>query len=161
VESGYTYGASSFFDARKEPGPFGVFSFTKNETTAPAIDLAVQVLQKLHKQGVTDEQLKSAKSYIKGQFPPNIETSRQLAQIIASHEFYGLDDDDINQLEARVDAVTPAIAKQVIDKHFPSENLVFVLIGKASAIGPAVEKYAEKRDSRAISEPGFWPPEKK
>jgi hypothetical protein len=38
---------------------------------------------------------------------------------------------------------------------------VFVLIGKASAIAPAVEKYAEKRDSRAISEPGFWPPEKK
>ena len=161
VESGYTYGASSFFDSRKAPGPFGVFSFTKNETTAPAIDLALQVLQKFHKQGVTDEQLKSAKSYIKGQFPPNIETSRQLAQIIAAYEFYGLGDDEINQLEARVDAVTPEIARQVIQKHFPSENLVFVLIGRASAIGPAVEKYAEKRDSRAISEPGFWPPEKK
>jgi zinc protease len=158
VESGYTYGASSFFDSRKAPGPFGIFSFTKNETTVPAIDLALQVLQKLQKQGVTDEQLKSAKSYIKGQFPPNIETSRQLAQIIASYEFYGLSDDEINQLEARLDAVTPEIAKQVIQKHFPSENLVFVLIGKASAIGPAVEKYAEKRDARPISEPGFWPP---
>jgi zinc protease len=161
VESGYTYGASSFFDARKAPGPFGIFSFTKNETTGPAIDLAVQVLQKLHKDGVTDEQLKSAKSYIKGQYPPNIETSRQLAQIIATHEFYGLGDDEINQLEARVDTVTPEMAKQVIQKHFPSENLVFVLIGKASAIRAAVEKYAEKRDARAISEPGFWPPETK
>jgi zinc protease len=158
VESGYTYNASSFFDARKAPGPFGISSFTKNETTTPAIDLALEVLRKLHKDGVTDEQLKSAKSYIKGQFPPNIETSRQLAQIIAAHEFYGLGDDDINQLEARVDAVTPEIAKQVIQKHFPAENLVFVLIGKASAIGKAVDKYAEKRDVRAISEPGFWPP---
>ncbi len=158
VESGYTYGASSFFDSRRAPGPFGIFSFTKNETTTPAIDLALQVLQKLHKDGVTDEQLKSAKSYVKGQFPPNIETSRQLARIIASNEFYGLGDDDINQLEARVDAVTPDMAKQVIQKHFPAENLVFVLIGKASAIGKAVEKYAEKRDARAISEPGFWPP---
>jgi predicted Zn-dependent peptidase len=161
VESGYTYGVSSFFDARRAPGPFGIFSFTKNETTTPAIDLALQVLQKLHKEGLTEEQLKSAKSYIKGQFPPNIETSRQLAQIIATHEFYGLGDDEINQLEARVDAVTPEIAKQVIQKHFPSENLVFVLIGKASAIGPAVEKYAEKHDARAISEPGFWPPPEK
>ena len=160
VESGYTYGASSSFDSRKEPGPFGIFSFTKNETTAPAIDLAVQVLQKLHKNGVTDEQLKSAKSYIKGQFPPNIETSKQLTHIIATYEFYGLSDDEINQLEARVDAVTPEIAKAVIQKHFPSENLVFVLIGKASAIGAAVEKYAEKRDSREIAAPGFWPPEK-
>jgi len=158
VESGYTYGASSFFDSRKAPGPFGIFSFTKNETTTPAIDLALQVLEKLHKDGVTDEQLKSAKSYIKGQFPTNIETSRQLAQIIASNEFYGLGDEDINHLEARVDAVTPEVAKQVIQKHFPAENLVFVLIGKASAIGKAVEKYAEKRDARAITDPGFWPP---
>ena len=83
VESGYTYGAQSFFDQRKVPGPFVIFSFTKNETTTPAIDLALQVLAKLHKDGVTEEQLKSAKSYIKGQFPPNIETSRQLARMIA------------------------------------------------------------------------------
>jgi zinc protease len=158
VESGYTYGASSFFDSRKMPGPFGIFSFTKNETTTPAIDLALQVLQKLHQEGVTAEQLKSAKTYIKGQFPPNMETSRQLAQIIAANEFYGLGDDEINQLEARVDAVTPEMARQAIQKHFPSENLVFVLIGKSSAIEKAVEKYAEKRDARPIAEPGFWPP---
>ena len=161
VESGYSYGASSFFDARKAPGPFGIFSFTKNETTAPAIDKALEVLQKLHKDGVTEEQLRSAKSYIKGQFPPNIETSGQLAQIIATHEFYGLGDDEINQLEARVDAVTPEIARQVIQKHFPAENLVFVLIGKAAEIRPAVQKYAEKEDARPIGDPGFWPPPEK
>jgi len=69
---------------------------------------------------VTEEQLTSAKSYIKGQFPPNIETSKQLAHIIATYEFYGLSDDEINQLEARVDAVTPEMAKAVIQKHFPA-----------------------------------------
>ena len=157
VESGYTYGAESFFDDRKLAGPFAIFSFTKNETTTPAIDLALQVLAKLHKDGVTEEQLKSAKSYIKGQFPPNIETSRQLARIIASHEFYGLGDDEIDQLEAHVDSVTPEIARQVIQKHFPAENLVFVLVGKASAVGPAVTKYASTQDTRPISDPGFWP----
>jgi zinc protease len=158
VESGYTYGASSFFDSRKAPGPFAIYSFTKNETTTPAIDLALQVLDKLHKNGVTEEQLKSAKSYIKGQFPPTIETSGQLARRIVFNEFYGLGDDEVNQLESRVDAVTPAIAKQVIEKHFPQDNLIFVLIGKASAIGPAVKKYADKMDERPISDPGFWPP---
>ena len=158
VESGYTYGAESFFDERKAAGPFAIFSFTKNETTTPAIDLALQVLEKLHKDGVTQEQLASAKSYIKGQFPPNIETSKQLAQIIATHEFFGLGDDEVNQLEARVDAVTPEVARQVIQKHFPSENLVFTLIGNASAIAPAVKKYATSQDTRPITEPGFWPP---
>ncbi len=158
VESGYTYGANSFFDSRRAPGPFGIFSFTKNETTVPAIDLALQVLEKLHKNGVTEEQLKSAKSYIKGQFPPTIETSGQLVRRIVVNEFYGLGDDEVNQLEARVDAVTPSVAKQVIEKHFPLDNLIFVLIGKASAIAPAVKKYAEKMDQRTITDPGFWPP---
>jgi zinc protease len=158
VESGLTYGAQSGFDPRKAPGPFGIYSFTKNETTTQAIDLALQVLDKFHKEGITEKQLASAKSYIKGQFPPAIETSAQLANRIASSEFYGLSDDEINQLEARIDGVTLESARQVIQKHFPAENLVFVLIGKASAIGPAVQKYAEKQDTRAISDPGFWPP---
>jgi zinc protease len=158
VESGLTYGATSSFDPRKAPGPFGIYSYTKNETTAQAIDLAMQVLQKLHKQGLTAEELASAKSYIKGQIPPSLETSLQLAQTIAMHEFYGLDDGEINELVERINAVTPAIAQQVIQKHFPSDNLVFTLIGKASEIGPAVRKYAEKQDMRLINAPGFWPP---
>ena len=137
VESGLTYGADSFFDSKKVPGAFAIYSYTKNESTAQAIDLALQVLAKLHKNGVTAEQLASAKAYIKGQFPPSIETSAQL--------------------EARIDAVTPEIAKQVIAKHYPEDSLVFLLIGKASEIGPAVQKYAAQQDSRKISEAGFWP----
>ncbi|MGB8476586.1 MAG: pitrilysin family protein [Candidatus Acidiferrum sp.] len=158
VEAGYTYGASAYFESHKSPGPFEILSFTKNETTVPAIDLALQVLKKLHENGVTPEQLASAKSYIKGQYPPTIETSSQLVRRIVVDEFYGLGDDEVNQLEARVDAVTPAIAKEIIEKHFPAEHLVFVLIGKASEIGPAVKKYAGTIDERSISDPGFWPP---
>ena len=158
VESGLTYGAESFFDSKKQPGAFAIYSFTKNETTVQALDLALKVLDNLHKQGVTAEELASAKAYIKGQFPPQIETPGQLSRLIVTHEFYGLNDDEINQLEARIDAVTPAVAKEVIAKHFPDDHLVFLLIGKASEIRSAVEKYATQQDTRKIAEPGFWPP---
>jgi zinc protease len=157
VESGLTYGAAAFFDSRKEPGAFAIYSYTKNESTVQAIDLALQVLAKLHREGVSAEQLASAKSYIKGQFPPSIETSEQLAKRIAANEFYGLDDDEINKLEERIDAVTPELAKQVIAKHFPEDNLVFMLIGKASEIAAGVKRYTAQQDTRKISEPGFWP----
>ena len=157
VESGLSYGASSSFDSRKTPGPFGIYSFTKNETTVQAIDMALQVLQKLHKNGVTAEQLAAAKSYIKGQFPPSLETSKELARLIATYEFYGVPDSEINELEARLDAITPAIANQAIAKHFPMDNLVFTIIGKSAEIGPALKKYADKQDAREISDPGFWP----
>jgi zinc protease len=157
VESGLTYGATSFFSLQKEPGPFAMYSFTRNETTGKAIDLALEVLKKLHTNGLTAEQLSSAKSYLKGQFPPMIETSGQLARLIVRHEFLGLDDNEVNQFEQRIDGVTPEMAKQVIAKHFPSENLAFVLVGKSSEIAPVVKKYAEKQDAKEISAPGFWP----
>ena len=157
VESGLSYGANSSFDSRKAPGPFGIYSFTKNASTAQAIDLALQVLAKLHKQGISATELASAKSYIKGQFAPTIETSRQLAHLIAINEFYGLNDSEVNDLEARIDAVTLPMTQQVIQKHYPTDSLVFTLIGKSSEIGPEVKKYAEKQDSRPITAPGFWP----
>jgi len=157
VESGLTYGAQSFFDSKKQTGAFAIFSYTKNDSTVQAIDLALKVLDKLHREGVTADELASAKAYIKGQFPPTIETSGQLARRIASNEFYGLTDDEINQLESRIDAVTLPVTKQVIEKHFPADNLVFLLIGKATEIRPAIEKYATQQDTRKISDPGFWP----
>ncbi len=156
VESGLSYGATSFFSTQKEPGPFAMFSYTRNETTGQAIDLALEVLKKLHANGLTAEQLSSAKSYLKGQFPPMIETSGQLARLILRYEFLGLDDNEVNQFEQRIDAVTPEVAKQVIAKHFPQENLTFVLVGKSAEIGPMVKKYAEKQDAKEITAPGFW-----
>jgi predicted Zn-dependent peptidase len=157
VESGLTYGATAFFDGRKEPGAFLMQSFTKNESTVQAIDVALEVLDKLHENGITAEQLASAKNYIKGQFPPTMETSGALARRISTYEFYGLDDNEVNQLAARIDAVTLETAKQVIAKHYPRESLVFTLIGKASEIGPAVKKYGSTQDLRKIDEPGFGP----
>jgi len=156
VESGLTYGATSFFSLQKEPGPFAMFSFTRNETTGKAIDLALDVLKKLHTNGITAEQLSSAKSYLKGQFPPTIETSGQLARLIVRYEFLGLDDNEVNQFEQRIDGVTPELARQIIAKHFPSENLAFVLVAKSSEIAPMVKQYAEKQDAKEISAPGFW-----
>ena len=157
VESGLSYGATSFFSLQKEPGPFAMFSFTRNETTGKAIDLALEVLKKLHTNGLTAEQLSSAKSYIKGQFPPTMETSGQLARLMARHEFLGLDDNEVNQFEQRIDRVTPEMAKQTIAKHFPLENLTFVLVGKSAEIAPMVKRFAEKQDAKEISAPGFWP----
>ena len=156
VESGLSYGATSFFSLQKEPGPFAMYSFTRNETTGKAIDLALEVLKKLHANGITAEQLSSAKSYLKGQFPPTIETSGQLARLLVRYEFLGLDDSEVNQFEQRIDGVTPEMAKQVIAKHFPLENLTFVLVGKSSEIGPLVKKYTDKQDVKEISAPGFW-----
>jgi len=155
INSGLTYGARSTFDQRRLRGPFFINTFTRNETTAQAIDMTLDILKRLHEKGITEEELKSAKSDLKGQFPPRIETTDQLAATIAQLEFFGLDERDINTYYARIDAMTLADAQRVIKQYFPAENLVFVLIGKASEIEPAIRKYAPNVEKKSITQVGF------
>lgn len=155
IKTGLTYGARSSFDERKARGPFVVSTYTRNETTEKAIDLTLDILKRLHEKGITEDELKSAKTYIKGQFPPRIETSDQIAALIAELEFYGLNESEINNYYAKIDSMTMADAGRVIKQYFPLENLTFVLIGKAEVIQNIAKKYAAKLDTKTISQPGF------
>jgi zinc protease len=155
IKTGLTYGARSTFNQRKARGPFVISSYTRNETTEEAINLALVILKRLHEQGVTEEELKSAKTYLKGQFPPTIETSDQLARLLTELEFYGLGEDDVNGYYAKVDSMTMADAQRIIKQFFPLDNLVFVLIGKASEIETVAKKYAPKFEKISISQPRF------
>ncbi len=155
IKSGLTYGARSYFDQRKARGPFVISSYTRTETTEKAMDLTLEVVKRLHDKGFSQDELELAKSYIKGQFPPTIETSEQLASQLAQLEFYGLDEHEIDDLYSKIDAMTLEDAQRVIRQYFPLDNLVFVVIGKASVIGPVVRKYAPQMKTLSISEAGF------
>jgi predicted Zn-dependent peptidase len=155
IKSGLTYGAGSGFVQWKAKGPFYVNSYTSNANTEKALDMTLDVLKRLHEKGVTDDDLKSAKAYLKGQFPPDIETSDQLAATLSELAFNGLDEREINTYYAKIDAATMADVNRVIKQYFPLDNLVFVLIGKASDIESVAKKYAPVVDRRSISAPGF------
>jgi zinc protease len=155
VNSGLTYGAGSSFVQRKVPGPFLISSFTPNETTEKALDMTLDLLNRLHDLGVTTEQLDSAKNYLKGQFPLDIERTDQLAALLTELEFYGLDVDEVSQYYSRIDAITAEEARRVIKEYFPRENLVFVLVGKPDLLTGLARKYGAQIDTRDIASPGF------
>ncbi|MBT8392726.1 MAG: insulinase family protein, partial [Ignavibacteriaceae bacterium] len=154
INSGLTYGARSGFRHYKYGGTFYAYSFTAKENTVEAIDLTLKVLDKLHSEGIDEETLSSAKNYMKGQFPPGYETSGDLANLLTTMFFYGLDDSYINNFEENVDAMTVERANEIIAKYFPKEYLQFVLIGKADEIRDKVTKYG-KIYERSIEEDGF------
>ncbi len=155
VNSGLTYGASSDFEMKMVGGTFVISSFTQNATTVEAIDLTIDVLKALHSEGLSDQQLQSARNYLKGQFPPQIETSSQLAHLAAELDFYGLDEREVTEYFAKLDRLTVADTKRVIATYYPLDDLVFVLIGKADEIRGQVRKYASRVDERPIVRPGF------
>jgi predicted Zn-dependent peptidase len=66
-----------------------------------------------------------------------------------------LDAGDVDNYYEKIDSMTMADAQRVIKQYFPGDNLVFVLIGKASEIEAIARKYAPKVDKKTISQPGF------
>ncbi|MDP2304313.1 MAG: pitrilysin family protein [Ignavibacteria bacterium] len=143
VNSGLTYGANSAFRSYSKSGLFIISSFTQTTTTFEAIDLALEVIDRLHTKGVDEKTLQSAKNYIKGQFPPRFETNSYLASFLSEMAVYGYDENYVNSFEKNVDQLTTDKVKEVISKYFPKNNLQFVLIGKASELREKATKYGK------------------
>jgi DNA-directed RNA polymerase len=154
VNSGLTYGASSGFDRYSAAGLFSISSFTKTDSTKAALDLALKTYQKLWTQGLDQATLDSAKAYVKGQFPPRFETNRALAQLLGDMYLYGFTEEYINSFQSKVDNLTVAESKRLINSYFPKDKLQFVLIGKAEAIAPLAASYG-KVTQLDIKAPGY------
>jgi zinc protease len=154
VNAGYTYGARSRFASYRTAGTFYISTFTATKNTEAAIDLALKTYNRLFEKGIDEATLKSAKNYVKGQFPPEYETAGSLAGFLTQKYIYGLDDSYINDFEKAVDGMTVEKAKEIIKKYFPQNNLQFVLIGKADDIRETAKKYGRVIEKN-ISEDGF------
>ncbi|HEX8823606.1 MAG TPA: insulinase family protein, partial [Archangium sp.] len=157
VKSGLTYGAGSLVLAQTQAGPFAVSSFTKTESTEQALDMALDVLARYRQEGMDDALLSSAKEYVLGQFPPTLETGRQIANKLTELAFYGLDASDVNDFAAKVAGADKARIQAAIQRVMPSrEDLTVVLIGKASSIRTVARKYGTVTEMR-ITDPHFAP----
>lgn len=141
VNSGLTYGARSSFIALKNSGTFAISTFTAVNTTQPTLEKAMQVLDRLHTQGIDENTLASAKNYVKGQFPPRYETTGELAALLTQMFWYGFNESFINDFQKNVDGLSLARSKEIINKYFPKDKLQYLLIGKSSEIKKIAEKY--------------------
>ncbi len=153
VNTGLTYGANSRFSPLKNGGTFMISTFTASKTTEPAIDKALEVLNKLHKDGVDEQSLTSARNYVKGQFPPRYETSGQLSNLLTQMFWYNFNESYINNFQKNVDGLTVEKAKDIIAKYFPKDKLQFIMVGKSSEIKKIIEKYGPVTEVQIKEEP--------
>ena len=159
INSGLTYGANSSIQWNRMPGAIRIGSYTKTETTAQAIDMALQVLRRLREKGIDAAMLASAKSYVKGTFPTgNLETDSQLAAVLGDLRLFQLGNGEIDDLFSRLDAVTPERATALARQYFVDSHLQFCLVGKAAEIRTAVAKYAPDMRVISIADEGFAVP---
>jgi zinc protease len=110
----------------------------------------------LRENGVTAEQLASAKQYLKGTYPADrLETPDQLVDILSEIELYDLNRGEVDDLFARIDAVTLERANEAIRKHYESTGLTFLLLGNAAKFKDDVKKYGTEIVTVPLSRPGL------
>jgi len=157
VNSGLTYSVRSSLERRSQPGSVTIRSFTETGKTTEAIDLALEVLERLRVSGLDTDMITSARNYIMGQFPPSLETASSLAGMFTFLERYGLDRGYIDDYGAALEAATPVSVHNVISEVYPeSDDLVFVLIGDAAAIRDDIAMYGPVTEM-SVTEPHFRP----
>jgi predicted Zn-dependent peptidase len=157
VETGLTYGAQSTVEQLALPGTVTIRSFTETARTVEAVDLAIELLSRLHRRGVDDEMIASARNYIMGQYPPTLETASALAATLAFLEQHGLGRDYIDGYGTALEAVSPVSVHNTISEVYPlPENLVLVLVGDAESIRASAAKYGPVTEL-PITEPRFAP----
>jgi zinc protease len=159
TDTGLTYGANSRLQQSRLTGVIAISTYTKTESTAKAIELALDILKRLHDNGVTTEQLASVKAYIKGLYPrQSLETTDQLATILGEIDLHGLNRGEVDDLFSSIDAVTLERANAVARKYYRTDNLTFTLLGNAKAIRESIARFAPRVTELDIKQPGFGAP---
>jgi predicted Zn-dependent peptidase len=156
TDSGLTYGAGCAFDDSAN-GVFSVATYTEVAKSVEAIDLAVEVTKKFLAEGMTADEFASARAYIKGQYAPNnVETGAQQASMILALEFDGVPRDVIDQLFARLDALTLEQVNAVVTKRFPATDWTWTVIGPAAKLRDSVKRFGDVTEC-ALTDPGYGP----
>jgi Predicted Zn-dependent peptidases len=156
VSSGLTYTASSRFDTSHLTGGLVIVSYSETANTVKAIDLALEVVRRLREKGITASQLASAKTYIKGVYPTDrLETPDQLAETLGEIELNDLSRSEVDDLFARIDAVSLEKANEMVRRYYNLDNLTFLLLGNAEQFRTAAKKYAPNVFEVPVTRMGF------
>jgi zinc protease len=145
VNRGLSYGVRSRFATSGAAGLYVISTFTKVETTAEIVEVALDEARRFRDEGPSQEELDRTRNYLCGLFPLSLETHDQLAEKLADLALYGLPEAEITEFRDRVRAVTPAECQQAADRYFPLARRVVVAVGPAKRIAKSLEKFGPVR----------------
>lgn len=131
---GFTYGARSFFDARKQTGAFAVSTEVRTDVTARAVEEIINELVLIRKEPVSADELTMVKNYIIGSFPLSIETPQQVASRIATLALYGLSPDYYDRFRDTVAALSSEDLLHTAETYLRPDSVTISASGDAKAL---------------------------
>lgn len=132
---GLAYSITSFFDAGKFPGSFQIIMETRNPSAKEAIDIALQELKLILKEGVTEKELEGAKKYFIGSFPMRFDTQMKLSGFLVQLEYYHLGLDYFDRYTSLINTVTAEDMLRMANKYLHPENYILIVVANLKEAG--------------------------
>jgi zinc protease len=136
---GYTYGAHSGFDWRRQAGPFAVTTAVNTSAAGAAVHEVLGEIERIRSAAVTPDELSLATSYLGGVFPLRFETTAAVASALAMQETYGLADAYFDTYRDAIAAVTVEDIRRAAEAHLQPGLLQVVAVGSSDELAPQLE----------------------
>ncbi len=131
---GLVYSIYSYLYPLKASGlQLGGFG-TSNASVGQAIELVRAEFRKIRKDGVTPEELASAKTYLNGSFPLRLSSNSNIANIMVSMQLHDLPAVYLDQRAGLINAVTLADVKRVANRLADPDDLIITVVGKPEGL---------------------------
>lgn len=131
---GWTYGARSRFSRLLGGGAFSANTDVRVAVTDSALAELMAQMRRIREEGVTEQELERAKSFMVAAFPGQLETAAQAAGTLATTRLLGLPPEHLIQYPQRVAAVTAADVQRVAREYLHPDRAVIVVVGDAAQV---------------------------
>ena len=140
-KQGLTYGVYSHFLFSKKLGYFSISGSTRSEMTKTFLEAAIKVFTDLQKNGLTEQDLQTAKNLLKSQFVKNIETAEGRMEMLQYYVFYlGLDRAFLHDYIRYIDQVSMEDVRAGLEKFVDSSKLQVVIYGNPQILSQFEDK---------------------
>jgi zinc protease len=107
-----------------------------NGRMAEAMEVVRAEWARIADQGVTEEELEAARTYLTGAYPLRFDGNGTIARILVGMQMDGLTPDYVETRNDKVNAVTREDIARVVTRIYRPEDLHFVVVGQPDGVEP-------------------------
>jgi zinc protease len=131
---GLAYSVYTYLYPLDHAGIFAGAVATENKAVGQSLELIKQELERAARDGLTPEELRTAKDYLIGSFALRFDTSAKIATQLLAIQLENLGIDYIDRRSGEVEAVTTADIKRVAKRLLESKELIVTVAGEPEGI---------------------------
>jgi len=137
---GLTYGVYSYLAPMDLAETYQGSVSSANDRIGEAVSVIQDEWSKMAGQGVTEQELDDAKTYITGSYPLRFDGNQTIAGILVGMQMLDLPIDYIPTRNEKVEAVTLDDVKRVAGELLDPEGLAFVVVGQPEGVETTATK---------------------